>query len=91
MFIALGLAMIIAVGQIAPSLAFGTVTNFATDGDTQTAYLFAAILAVIGVLVGVGTKYFRIFGQQFNQSVVVPAPSSGLLPVEQARRELLRP
>ena len=70
MYIAIAFAMIVAVGQIAPSLAFGSVTNFATEGETQTAYLFAAILAVIGVVVGVFSMLFRIYGQQFNQSVV---------------------
>ena len=70
MFIALGLAAIVALGQIAPSLAFGSVTNFATNGETGTAYLCAAILAVIGVVVGVCSMPYRIYGQRFNQSVV---------------------
>ncbi len=36
----------------------------------QTAYLFAAILAGIGVLVGLCSMPYRIYGQRFNQSVV---------------------
>jgi ATP-binding cassette subfamily B protein len=69
-FTALGLAAMVALGQISPSLAFGSVTNFAARGDTRTAYLSAVLLAVIGVIAGLCAMPYRLYGQRFNQSMV---------------------
>ena len=48
-----------------------TSSRTATAPTPRTAYLWALVLVVIAVGVGFVSKYFRIFAQRFNQSVIV--------------------
>jgi ATP-binding cassette subfamily B protein len=72
--IALGLVILVALGGIMPNLMFGRVTDIIQDSegqDASTAYLWAGALVFVGIGVGFVSKYFRIFANRFNQSVIV--------------------
>jgi ATP-binding cassette subfamily B protein len=74
MFAALFLVLLEALGSIAPNLLFGRVTDIIQNSngkDANTAYLWAGVLVFIAIGVGFVSKYFRIFAQRFNQSVIV--------------------
>src|SRR5204863_383182 len=74
MLAALFLVFLFAIGDIAPSIVFGQVTDAVqTSGgnDASTAYLWALVVVFIAVGVGFVAKYSRIFAQRFNQSVIV--------------------
>ena len=64
------IVILMGLGIAAPSVLFGRVADDATDGDTRTAYLWAAALALIGLGTGIAAMYSRIFAQRFNQSVI---------------------
>ena len=74
MYISLFLVFLLALGGIAPSLLFGRVTDIiqnSNGADTSAAYFWAVVLVFIAIGVGFVSKYFRIFAQRFNQSVIV--------------------
>ena len=64
------MVVIMGLGVGAPSILFGTVSDFATEGNTQAAYLWSGILVFIGIAAGFAAMYSRIFAQRFNQSVI---------------------
>ncbi|MEX1008335.1 MAG: ABC transporter ATP-binding protein [Acidimicrobiia bacterium] len=74
MYVAVFLVLLLALGELAPSLLFGRVTDIIQDSngaDTGAAYFWAGMLVFIAVGVGFLSKYFRIFAQRFNQSVII--------------------
>ena len=74
MYVSVFLVFLLAIGELAPSLLFGRVTDIIQDSngaDTGAAYFWAGMLVFIAVGVGFVSKYFRIFAQRFNQSVIV--------------------
>jgi ATP-binding cassette, subfamily B, bacterial len=74
MFVALFLVLLYAVGDIAPNVVFGQVTDAVQESDgrnASTAYAWALVVVFIAIGVGVAAKYSRIFAQRFNQSVIV--------------------
>jgi ATP-binding cassette subfamily B protein len=71
---ALFLVFLYAIGDIAPNIVFGQVTDAvqASNGaDASTAYAWALVVVFIAIGVGFAAKYSRIFAQRFNQSVIV--------------------
>jgi ATP-binding cassette subfamily B protein len=71
---ALFLVFLFALGDIAPNIVFGQVTDAveASSGtDASTAYAWALVVVFIAIGVGFAAKYSRIYAQRFNQSVIV--------------------
>ena len=74
MYLSLFLVFVLALGELAPNLLFGRVTDIiqnSNGADTSAAYSWALVLVGIAVMVGFVSKYFRITAQRFNQSVIV--------------------
>ena len=63
-----------ALGDIAPNIVFGQVTDAveaSSGNDASTAYAWALVVVFIAIAVGFAAKYSRIYAQRFNQSVIV--------------------
>jgi ATP-binding cassette subfamily B protein len=74
MIVALFLVLLSAIGDIAPSIVFGQVTDavrVSSGTDASTAYAWALVVVAIAIGVGFVAKFSRIFAQRFNQSVIV--------------------